>query len=113
VSASTTYLTSEEARDYLRFPTLRALYRWASSNAVPKCRRGRSMLFLRRDLDDAVGNTRGKDRGLQSRSSRFQQGKGSLHAAHLSGQVVGDVSHAASVDTARSAEQINSVEAAR
>lgn len=57
MSVSTTYLTSEEAREYLRFKTIRALYRWASANAVPKCRRGRSMLFLRRDLDEAIGNT--------------------------------------------------------
>jgi hypothetical protein len=108
VSASTTYLTSEEARDYLRFPTLRALYRWASSNAVPKCRRGRSMLFLRRDLDDAVGNTRGKDRGFQSRSTRFQQTQGALHRAHVSGEGVGEF-HAGSVDAPANPEHCNSI----
>jgi hypothetical protein len=109
VSASTTYLTSEEARDYLRFPTLRALYRWASSNAVPKCRRGRSMLFLRRDLDDAVGNTRGKDRGFQSRSTRFQQTQGALHGAHVSGEGVGEF-HAGEVTEGGGRALINSIE---
>lgn len=62
MSESTTYLTADEAREYLRFKTIRALYRWASANAIPKCRRGRSMLFLRRDLDEAVGNSRGARR---------------------------------------------------
>ena len=65
MSDSTTYLTADEAREYLRFKTIRALYHWASANAIPKCRRGRAMLFLRRDLDEAVGN-----HGAQSRTGR-------------------------------------------
>jgi hypothetical protein len=106
VSLSTTYLTADEARDYLRFRTIRALYRWASANAVPKCRRGRSMLFLRRDLDEAVGNTQ---RVLKPRSSQSQHSERSLHHAGVSQQAIRDV-HAVRMRGNESAEQINSVE---
>lgn len=54
--ARNTYLTAEEAAEYLRFRSLEALRKWARRYAVPKCRRGRALLFLRRDLDEAVGN---------------------------------------------------------
>lgn len=59
VLLSTTYITVEEARDYLKFPSADAFRVWARRNAVPTLRRGqRTLLFLRRDLDDAVGHTR-------------------------------------------------------
>lgn len=53
-----TYLTTVEAKDYLRFKSMKGLYRWSESHAVPRCRRGRTILFLKRDLDEAVGNVR-------------------------------------------------------
>jgi hypothetical protein len=91
VSESTTYLTVPEAQAYLRFPSRAAFRVWAKRNGLPCCRRGaRTLLFLRRDLDDAVGNTRGKDRGFQSRSTRFQQTQGALHGSHVSGEGVGE-----------------------
>ncbi len=56
---STTYLTVPEAADYLRFPTPHAFRAWARRHGLPSCRRGgRTLLFLRRDLDEAVGNRR-------------------------------------------------------
>jgi hypothetical protein len=105
VSLSTTYLTADEARDYLRFRTIRALYRWASANAVPKCRRGRSMLFLRRDLDEAVGNTQ---RVLKPRSSQSQHSERSLHHAGVSQQAIRDV-HARQSDESADVTLRNSI----
>jgi hypothetical protein len=109
-------LRYEDAEGVLTPKALHACRKWLSNHGIrPSLKRG---LFRVEAIETAIARielaeSRRRNRGLQSRSSRFQQGKGSLHAAHLSGQVVGDVSHAASVDTARSAEQINSVEAAR
>lgn len=54
MSEPSTYLTTEEARDYLRFPTVAALRMWAHRHNVPRLKRGRTVLFLRRDLDDVV-----------------------------------------------------------
>lgn len=55
---SSPYLTSIEAAQYLRFPSIRAFYRWMETHTVPTCRRGRVLLFDRRVLDDFVA---GKD----------------------------------------------------
>jgi Helix-turn-helix domain len=52
--ARQTYLTVDEAVIYLRFVSRAAIYHWADRQGVPKCRRGRVILFLRRDLDEAV-----------------------------------------------------------
>lgn len=52
------YLTSDEAWRYLRFPSIRAFYRWTERHTVPTCRRGRVLLFERRALDAFV---RGED----------------------------------------------------
>lgn len=52
--AGATYLTVPEAVEYLRFASKPALYLWAERHQIPKCRRGRTLLFLRRDLDEAV-----------------------------------------------------------
>lgn len=53
-----TYLTVSEAVVYLRFTRCvqpeNALYQWVRDHRIPKCRRGRTVLFLRRDLDQAV-----------------------------------------------------------
>jgi hypothetical protein len=52
--ATQTYLSVDEALAYLRFRTRKALYAWADRQRIPKCRRGRTLLFLRRDLDEAL-----------------------------------------------------------
>lgn len=52
--ARQTYLTVEESIVYLCFPSRAAIYHWADRQGIPKCRRGRVILFLRRDLDEAV-----------------------------------------------------------
>lgn len=49
-----TYLTVPETRDLLRLPSDHAVYMWAIRHRIPKCRVGRSIRFLRRDLDEAV-----------------------------------------------------------
>jgi len=51
-----TYLTTDEAAIYVRCETRAAFYEWIHEYRVPKCKRGRLNLFLRRDLDEAVGN---------------------------------------------------------
>lgn len=50
------YLTAEEAAVYVRSATVRAFYKWRVKYGVPACRAGRfgKLLFLRRDLDDAL-----------------------------------------------------------
>lgn len=48
------WLTAQEASDYLRFPSVRAFYRWLETNDLPKGRRGRVLLFERRVLDAYV-----------------------------------------------------------
>jgi hypothetical protein len=53
-----TYLTVDQTIAYLKFPTANAVHLWASRKRVPKCRRGRIVLFLRRDLDNAVQQSR-------------------------------------------------------
>jgi hypothetical protein len=52
--AGKTYLTVFEASRYLSFNTEKAFYSWVDRHSVPKCRRGGRLLFLRRDLDEAV-----------------------------------------------------------
>ena len=52
--ARQTYLTVDEAAQYLCFPSRNAFYHWIGRSGVPRCRRGRVLLFLRRDLDEAV-----------------------------------------------------------
>lgn len=57
-----TYLTIRETQAYLSFPSEGAVYQWARKAAIPKCHRGGTILFLRRDLDEAV-------QGIPSRRS--------------------------------------------
>jgi hypothetical protein len=49
-----TYLTVEELVAYLRFPSAHACRVWVTRTGLPKCRRGRTLLVLRRDVDQAV-----------------------------------------------------------
>lgn len=49
-----TYLSVDQATQYLCFPSRNAFRLWAGRHGIPKCRRGRTLLFLRRDLDEAV-----------------------------------------------------------
>jgi hypothetical protein len=53
-----TYLTVRQTRHYLGFPSEMAVYHWAIRYAVRKCRRGSMLLFLSRDLDEAVQQDR-------------------------------------------------------
>ena len=52
--ARQTYLTVDQAVQFLCFPSRAAIYHWADRQGIPKCRRGRVILFLRRDLNEAV-----------------------------------------------------------
>lgn len=54
VLATSLYLTVPEGAAYLRFPSVHAFECWLTRRAVPRCRRGRTVLFFRRDLDAAV-----------------------------------------------------------
>lgn len=56
--ASKTYLTAVEAAIYLGRPSVRALYKIVDTHRIPKCRCGRSLLFLRRDLDEFTQGSR-------------------------------------------------------
>lgn len=58
MSESSTYLTVEGAMAYLSgFETADAFRKWVKRHGVPCFRVGRTLRFLRRDLDEAVGNT--------------------------------------------------------
>ena len=52
----TPWLTLKEAAEYLRYPTnrkgLKAFWMFAARMNLPRVKRGRSLLFDRRDLDD-------------------------------------------------------------
>lgn len=68
-----TYLTVQELTAYLRFPSERACRMWLSRAGVPKCRRGgRTLLVLRRDVDNAVqpGKQRHADSVVRTRSPK-------------------------------------------
>lgn len=45
------WLTAEEARDYLRFPSRKALYKAVERAQLPVHRLGRRLRFSRADLD--------------------------------------------------------------
>jgi hypothetical protein len=45
------YLSSTEAAELLRFPSLKAFHRWLVSHRLPKLRCGGRLLFERRVLD--------------------------------------------------------------
>lgn len=55
-----TYLSTAEAVQYLRFVSVEAFYDWVRRYSIPKCTPsgGRRLLFLRRDLDEAVQQRR-------------------------------------------------------
>lgn len=52
-----TYLDTDETCHYLRFETLDALYAWMRRHVVPRFKRGRILLFARRDLDAVLAGT--------------------------------------------------------
>ena len=56
------YMRSDEAAEYLRFPTLKAFQEWARRRRIPCCRRGRVLLYERRALDALVGATNDDNR---------------------------------------------------
>jgi hypothetical protein len=55
------WLTSAEAAEYLRFPSVAAFRLWRRRHGIEGARRGyrgRALLFLRADLDAALGLSR-------------------------------------------------------
>lgn len=52
--ARSVFLTVPEAAAFLRFPSVKAFHEWARRRAIPRCRRGRVLLFYRKDLEAAV-----------------------------------------------------------
>jgi hypothetical protein len=61
VLAQQRYLTSDEAAAYLRFPSRKAFLHWTYRQALPCCKRGRTSLYLRTDLEQRVERTLGRD----------------------------------------------------
>lgn len=51
-----TYLTSEEGAEHVRSASLDAFRKWVRRHGVPHFHYGRRLRFLRRDLDEALGN---------------------------------------------------------
>jgi hypothetical protein len=49
-----TYLTVPELCAYGRFKTEHSAYQFLTRHQIPKCRKGRSLIVLRRDFDRAV-----------------------------------------------------------
>lgn len=49
-----TFLTAAEAADFVRSPTIAAFRKWTYRACVPKSRRGRTVLYRRRELEAAL-----------------------------------------------------------
>lgn len=64
-----TYLTVQEAMQLLRFTNRNSFYNWLSTQRVPRCRRGRTILVRRIDLDRAVAPA-GSDQGSRRAKTR-------------------------------------------
>ena len=97
-----------EHAEHVGAPSTNALRKWVHRYGVPYFLYGKRMRFLRRDLDEAVGNTtRRRNRGFQSQASRFVQSQGSPKRVRLSPQDVGVV-HGESVNDGANGEQGNS-----
>lgn len=60
MSESTTYLNVEKAAQYVDATSINAFRKWVTRHRVPYFKMGRNLRFLRRDLDEAVGNRRRK-----------------------------------------------------
>lgn len=52
------WFTAAEATEYLRFSTVDAFHAWRRRHGVHSAHRGRVLLFMRRDLDAAIGAQR-------------------------------------------------------
>jgi hypothetical protein len=52
------YLAAAQAAEYVCSPSIRAFYAWVDRRQVRKCHRGRRLVFLRRDLDEALQRER-------------------------------------------------------
>jgi hypothetical protein len=108
-------LRYEDAEGVLTPKALHACRKWLSNHGIrPSLKRG---LFRVEAIETAIARielaeSRRRNRGFQSRSTRFQQSQGALHGAHVSGEGVGEF-HAGSVDAPANPEQINSVVGAR
>lgn len=60
--SSRTYLTVPQLMDYGGFVSMNAVYCWLHDARIPKCRRGRVLLLLRRDVDTAFQAAAAKHR---------------------------------------------------
>ena len=113
MSESSTYLTVEEAMHYLSgFDTADAFRKWVKRHGVPRFRVGRTLRFLRRDLDEAVGNTKRQQRAFQSLPSKREQSHGSQDGIAVSGEAVGQV-HVESVGDGERGAVVHSLDGAR
>ena len=63
------YLTADEAVAYLKLKTKQALYYHIKENRLPTCRRGRTLLFDRADLDAWIRGTTVIDLRRQRKAS--------------------------------------------
>lgn len=57
-----TYLSVDDLLIYLRCQKRQQIYDWLRENPIPRCRMGRRLLFLRRDVDEII---QGGRRGLR------------------------------------------------
>lgn len=61
------YLTPREAAAYLRYAAVSVLYQAVRSQGIPVCRRGRSLLFHREQLDRWLAGERAADLRAEAR----------------------------------------------
>lgn len=109
MSESTTYLSVAKAAEYVDATSINAFRKWVRRDRVPHFYMGRNPRFLRRDLDEALGNRKGAKRALKPSASRFQQSSRSLHGAGVSGELISE-RHAPEVSEALSGSPRNSIE---
>jgi excisionase family DNA binding protein len=71
---SSPYLTSQEAADYLKLPSVNALYKLMARSDIPRCRRGGDWLFDVRELDAWLRGTTAIDL-LRERTAKKRPGR--------------------------------------
>jgi hypothetical protein len=105
-------LRYEDAEGVLTPKALHACRKWLSNHGIrPSLKRG---LFRVEAIETAIARielaeSRRRNRGFQSRSTRFQQTQGALHGSHVSCEGVGQV-HAGDVTEGSHGTLLNSIE---
>jgi hypothetical protein len=108
-------LRYEDAEGVLTPKALHACRKWLSNHGIrPSLKRG---LFRVEAIETAIARielaeSRRRNRGFQSRSTRFQQSQGALHGAHVSGEGVGEF-HAGDSGEGGDQMHVHNVEQAR